>query len=69
MHSDKHKFHVVRVFKTLDVRNVKCYNDFIEDENLRALHMYQALGFNELILRKQEEYQGDVYEYNLYLMR
>ena len=41
----------------------------VEDENLRALHMYQALGFNELILRKQEEYQGDVYEYNLYLMR
>ena len=33
------------------------------------MHIYQALGFNELLLRKQEEYQGDVYEYNLYLKR
>lgn len=40
-----------------------------EDDNFRAKHMYRALGFDELLLRKQEEYQGDVYEYNLYLKR
>lgn len=41
----------------------------VEDDNFRAIHMYQALGFNEFLLRKQEEYQGDVYEYKLYLKR
>lgn len=41
----------------------------VEDDNFRAIHMYQALGFTELLLRKQEEYQGDVYVYNLYLKR
>lgn len=41
----------------------------VEDDNVRAIYMYQALGFNEFLLRKQEEYQGDVYEYNLYLKR
>ena len=48
------------------------YREFtvgVEDDNFRAIHMYQALGFNELLLRKQEEYQGDEYEYNLYLKR
>lgn len=48
------------------------YREFtvgVEDDNFRAFHMYQALGFNELLLRKQEEYQGDAYEYNLYLKR
>lgn len=41
----------------------------VEDDNPRALHMYQALGFTEILLRKQEEYQGDKYEYNLFLKR
>ena len=41
----------------------------VEDDNLRAIHMYQSLGFNELLLRQQEEYQGDTYEYNLYLKK
>lgn len=41
----------------------------VEDDNFKAIHMYQALGFDELLLRKQEEYQGDTYEYNLYLKR
>ena len=48
------------------------YREFtvgVEDDNFRAIHMYQTLGFNELLLRKQEEYQGDAYEYNLYLKR
>ncbi|MBQ8982056.1 MAG: GNAT family N-acetyltransferase [Lachnospiraceae bacterium] len=48
------------------------YSEFtvgVEDDNDTAIHMYQTLGFHEYLLRKQEEYQGDVYEYNLYLKR
>ena len=41
----------------------------VEDDNARAIHMYQAMGFGEFLLRKQEEYQGNAYEYNLYLKR
>ena len=41
----------------------------VEDDNFRAIHMYQKEGFKELLLRKQESYQGDAYEYNLYLKR
>lgn len=50
----------------------KGYSEFtigIEDDNLKAHHIYHSLGFNEILLRKKEEYQGDSYEYNLYLMR
>lgn len=49
----------------------KGYSEFtigIEDDNLIAHHIYHSLGFNKLLLRKKEEYQGDSYEYNLYLM-
>ncbi len=48
------------------------YSEFtvgVEDDNPRAIHMYQTLGFDDFLLRKQEEYQGDKYEYNLYLKR
>lgn len=56
----------------LDALKEKGYCEFtvgVEDDNLRAIHMYQTLGFNEFLLRKQEEYQGDAYEYNLYLKK
>lgn len=48
------------------------YSEFtvgVEDDNPRAIHMYQSMGFSEFLLRKREEYQGDAYEYNLYLKR
>ena len=48
------------------------YSEFtvgVEDDNSRAIHMYQAMGFGEFVLRAKEEYQGDEYEYNLYLKR
>ena len=48
------------------------YSEFtvgVEDDNPRALHMYRNAGFNEFVLRAKEEYQGDAYEYNLYLKR
>lgn len=56
----------------LSLLEEKGYREFTvgaEDDNLRALHIYQTLGFNEFVLRKQEEYQGDAYEYSLYLRR
>lgn len=48
------------------------YTEFtvgVEDDNLRARHMYQAAGFDAWLLRKHETYQGDTYEYDLYLKK
>lgn len=48
------------------------YDEFtvgVEDDNLRALRIYRSFGFNEFLLRKREEYQGDAYEYSLYLRK
>lgn len=48
------------------------YSEFtvgVEDDNAGAIRMYRAFGFTELLLRRREEYQGDSYEYNLYLKR
>ena len=48
------------------------YSEFtigVEDDNTRAARLYQAFGFTELIARKQEAYQGDAYEYGLYLKK
>ncbi len=56
----------------LDLLKENGYCEFtvgVEDDNFRAIHMYQNMGFKEFILRKREEYQGDAYEYNLYLKR
>lgn len=62
-----------RLLKTvLDELAQAGYREFtvgVEDDNARALHMYQTMGFSELVLRAREEYQGDAYEYNLYLKR
>ena len=58
--------------EVLSALKEKGYCEFtvgVEDDNFRAMHMYRALGFNEFVLRKEEEYQGDWYEYDLYLMR
>lgn len=48
------------------------YHEFtvgVEDDNPTAIHMYRSVGFDRLLLRKKEEYQGDRYEYNLYLKK
>lgn len=39
----------------------------VEDGNETAKHIYSKLGFTQLIGRISEEYQGDSYEYGLYL--
>lgn len=54
----------------LDTLVQQGYTEFtvgVEDDNERAIHMYQSAGFCEVIARKAETYQGDSYEYNLYL--
>lgn len=41
----------------------------VEDDNLRAKHLYRKFGFTEFVARRQESYQGDAYEYDLLLRR
>ena len=69
----QNKGYGTRLLKTVvDTLKEEGYCEFtvgVEDDNERAFHMYQAMGFHELLLRKQEEYQGDAYEYNLYLKK
>lgn len=58
--------------RVTDMLTSRGYTEFavgVEDDNLRAVHIYKSFGFTELIARKREEYQGDSYEYNLYLKR
>lgn len=48
----------------------KGYSEFtvgVEDNNEMAKHIYSKFGFTHLIGRINEEYQGDKYEYGLYL--
>ena len=56
----------------LDTLAAEGYSEFtvgVEDDNDRALHIYKEFGFSQVIARKYEEYQGDGYEYDLYLKR
>lgn len=56
----------------LDTLATEGYSEFtigVEDDNDRALHIYKKFGFSKEIARKYEEYQGDGYEYGLYLKR
>lgn len=58
--------------QVLNILAVDGYSEFtvgVEDDNERAKHIYDCFGFCELVARKQEEYQGDCYEYNLYIRR
>jgi len=41
----------------------------VEDDNVRARHMYEKRGFTEFVARCSESYQGDAYEYDLLLRR
>ena len=55
------------VLKTLKEKGYTEATVGVEDDNPRGFYMYQKAGFDKLLLRKSEEYQGDSYEYNLYL--
>ena len=39
----------------------------VEDDNIRARYIYKKYGFNTVISRQKESYQGDSYEYDLLL--
>ena len=54
----------------LDGLRERGYTEFtigVEDDNDCARHIYKKLGFDTLLSRRYEEYQGDGYYYNLYL--
>lgn len=56
----------------IDTLTEQGYTEFtvgVEDDNDRAKRIYESFGFTELIARKYEEYQGDGYEFGLYLRR
>jgi len=56
--------------KVMNILREEGYYEFtigVEDDNWKAKHIYRSFGFDEMLLRKKEEYQGDEYEYNLYL--
>lgn len=63
------KFLMKSVIDTLAAEGYSEFTVGVEDDNDRALHIYKKFGFSEVIARKYEEYQGDGYEYNLYLKR
>ena len=63
------KFLMKSVIDTLAAEGYSEFTIGVEDDNDRALHIYKEFGFGEVIARKYEEYQGDGYEYNLYLKR
>ena len=63
------KFLMNSVIDTLAAEGYSEFTVGVEDDNDRALHIYKEFGFGEVIARKYEEYQGNGYEYNLYLKR
>ena len=62
-----------KLIKTvLTILREKGYNEFtvgVESGNLRAKHIYQEMGFTEFVCRKTETYQGDSYEFDLYMKK
>ncbi|MGN1051509.1 MAG: GNAT family N-acetyltransferase [Acutalibacteraceae bacterium] len=56
----------------LDLLKENGYCEFtvgVEDDNLKARHIYEKYGFTETVARIKESYQGDSYEYNLLLKK
>lgn len=60
-------FLINAVISTLSEKGYSEFTVGVEDDNEVALHIYSRLGFTHLIGRIEEEYQGDGYEYGLYL--
>lgn len=63
------KFLLGSVIDTLSDDGYTEFTIGVEDDNARARHIYGAFGFSQIIARKYEEYQGDRYEYDLYLKK
>lgn len=61
------QFLINEVIKILGQGGYSQFTVGVEDDNALAEHIYRKLGFTHLVGRFSEEYQGDEYEYNLYL--
>ena len=56
----------------IDELNANGYHELtvgVEDDNIRARYMYEKYGFVQPIARIKETYQGDSYEYDLFLRK
>lgn len=56
----------------IDELNANGYHELtvgVEDDNIRAIYMYEKHGFVHPIARIKETYQGDSYEYDLLLRK
>jgi len=63
------KLLLTRVIDILEKEGYKELSVGVEDDNLRARHIYKAYGFTEVIERKAESYQTAYYEYDLLLRK
>lgn len=62
--------HLLRgVIEAIKARGYREITIGVEDDNLRAKHLYAKFGFTEFVERRHESYQGDSYEYDLFLRR
>lgn len=57
------------VIDAIETRGYREITIGVEDDNLRAKHLYHKFGFTEFVARRSESYQGDSYEYDLLLRR
>lgn len=57
------------VIKEMAERGYKELTVGVEDDNKRAKGLYSTFEFRDVIERRCETYQGDSYEYNLYIKR
>ncbi len=60
---------MLHVLAALEAEGYREFTIGVEDDNEGAKRMYARFGFTELLCRKYEEYQGDGYEFGLYIMR
>ena len=62
--------HLLRgVITAIEARGYREITIGVEDDNSLAKHIYAKFGFTEFVERRQESYQGDIYEYDLLLRR
>ena len=57
------------VIATLSERGYREITVGVEDDNPRARHIYESLGFTEKVARLTESYQGDEYSFDLLLKK
>ncbi|MBQ8200847.1 MAG: GNAT family N-acetyltransferase [Clostridia bacterium] len=57
------------VINAAAARGVRELTIGVEEDNLPARHIYDKFGFTELLARRSECYQGDSYQYGLFLRR